>query len=87
MNIQLRQLLEKNDNFAQKTGGVLILDDTISEKSYTDENAVNCWHYSHAKHRHVKGLNLLSWLVRYDDIALPMLSSLRRFQILAEYRR
>jgi hypothetical protein len=56
----------------QKTGGVLILDDTISEKPYTDENAVNCWHYSHAKSRHVKGLNLLSCLVRYGDIALPI---------------
>jgi hypothetical protein len=56
----------------QKTGGVLILDDTISEKHYTDENAVNCWHYSHAKHRHVKGINLLSCLVRYGDIGLPV---------------
>jgi len=44
----------------QSTGGVLLLDDTISEKSYTDENAVNCWHFSHAKHWHVKGINLLS---------------------------
>lgn len=56
----------------QKTGGVLLLDDTISEKNYTDENAVNCWHFSHAKHRHVKGINLLSCLVRYGDVALPV---------------
>ena len=56
----------------QKTGGVLLLDDTISEKNYTDENAINCWHFSHAKHRHVKGINLLSCLVRYGDIALPI---------------
>src|SRR6185312_6404921 len=56
----------------QKTGGVLLLDDTISEKTYTDENAVNCWHFSHAKHRHVKGINLLSCLVRYGDVALPI---------------
>lgn len=56
----------------QSTGGVLLLDDTISEKAYTDENAVNCWHYSHAKHRHVKGINLLSCLVRYGDVALPI---------------
>ena len=56
----------------QKSGGVLLLDDTISEKNYTDENAVNCWHFSHAKHRHVKGINLLSCLVRYGDIALPI---------------
>jgi len=33
---------------------------------------VNCWHYSHAKHRHVKGINLLSCLVRYGDVALPI---------------
>lgn len=49
-----------------------MLDDTILEKNYTDENAVNCWHYSHAKHRHVKGINLLSCLVRYGDIAFPI---------------
>ena len=54
------------------SGGVLLLDDTISEKNYTDENALNCWHFSHAKHRHVKGINLLSCLVRYNDIALPV---------------
>lgn len=56
----------------QDVGGVLILDDTIEEKAYTDENAIMCWHYSHAKGRHVKGVNLLSCLVRYGDIALPI---------------
>lgn len=52
--------------------GVLLLDDTISEKQYTDENEINCWHFSHAKHRHVKGINLLSCLVHYGDLALPV---------------
>ena len=56
----------------QDVGGVLILDDTIEEKTYTDENEIICWHYSHAKGRCVKGVNLLSCLVRYDDIALPI---------------
>jgi hypothetical protein len=58
--------LEKDD------GGVLVLDDTIEEKTYTDENEIICWHYSHAKKRCVKGINLLSCLVRYGDIALPI---------------
>lgn len=53
----------------QKVGGVLILDDTIEEKTYTDENEIICWHYSHAKGRCIKGVNLLSCLVRYGDIA------------------
>jgi hypothetical protein len=56
----------------EEVGGVLILDDTIEEKSYTDENEIMCWHYSHAKGRHIKGVNLLSCLVRYGDIALPI---------------
>jgi hypothetical protein len=56
----------------QDTGGVLILDDTIEDKTYTDENEIICWHYSHAKNRCIKGVNLLSCLVRYNDIAFPI---------------
>ena len=41
-------------------GGVLILDDSIEEKPYTDENEVNAWHYYHAKGDVVKGINI--WL-------------------------
>jgi hypothetical protein len=53
-------------------GGVLIIDDTIEEKTYTDENEIICWHYSHSKGRCVKGVNLLSCIARYGDIALPI---------------
>jgi hypothetical protein len=56
----------------QEKGGVLILDDSIEEKPYTDENEIVCWHFSHAKGRCVKGINLLSCLVRYEDIGLPI---------------
>lgn len=52
--------------------GVLILDDSIEEKPYTDENEVNCWHYAHAKGRTLKGINILSCMVRYGDVSLPI---------------
>jgi hypothetical protein len=52
--------------------GVLCLDDTIAEKAYTDENEIICWHYSHAKNRVMKGIDLLSCIVRYSDIAIPI---------------
>lgn len=52
--------------------GVLSLDDMIGEKPYTDENLIVSWHYSHAKHRQVKGINLLTAMVRYGDISLPI---------------
>ncbi len=56
----------------QARGGVLIIDDAIEEKPYTDENEIICWHFSHAKGRCVKGVNILSSLIRYGEIALPI---------------
>lgn len=56
----------------ESSGGVLILDDSIEEKPYSNENDINCWHYSHAKGDVVKGINLLNCMVNYDDISLPV---------------
>ena len=53
-------------------GGVLIVDDSIEEKPYTDETEVNCWHYSHAKGSVLKGINILSCMIRYDDFSVPV---------------
>jgi len=59
-------------NHEKENVGVLIFDDTIEEKPHTDENDTICWHYSHAKGRCVKGVNILSALIRYNDFALPI---------------
>lgn len=56
----------------EEKGGVLIIDDTIEEKPYTDENEIICWHFSHTKGSYVKGVNLLSCLIRYREVALPV---------------
>lgn len=56
----------------QEKGGVFIVDDTIEEKPYTDVNDTVCWHYSHVKGVCMKGVNILSGLIRYDDFALPV---------------
>jgi phosphoglycolate phosphatase-like HAD superfamily hydrolase len=34
--------------FESPKGGVLIFDDTVEEKLYTDENDIVAWHYSHS---------------------------------------
>ena len=44
----------------EQDDGVLIFDDTIQEKPYTDENDLICWHYDHSQNRTVKGINLLN---------------------------
>jgi len=46
----------------EEEGGVLIIDDTIEEKPYTDENEIIAWHHDHVKHRSVKGINIVSAL-------------------------
>ena len=53
-------------------GGVLIVDDTIEEKPYTDESELICWHYDHSQGRTVKGINLLSALYRVGDASIPV---------------
>lgn len=52
--------------------GVLVIDDTIEEKPYTDESELVCWHYDHSKGRSVKGLNLISALYQAGDVSVPV---------------
>ena len=52
--------------------GVIIIDDSIIEKLYTDENEIICWHYDHAKGRTVKGINFITSLYAVDDVSLPV---------------
>jgi hypothetical protein len=52
--------------------GVLIVDDTIEEKPYTDESELVCWHYDHSQGRNVKGINLLSALYRVGEASVPV---------------
>lgn len=56
----------------QQEDGVLIIDDSIAEKSYTDENDLICWHYDHSKDRNVKGVNFLTAMYEVPQAALPV---------------
>lgn len=52
--------------------GVLIFDDSIEEKPYTDENDIVCWHYDHSKERTLKGINFLSALYYNGEVSIPV---------------
>jgi len=56
----------------QSEAGVLILDDSIEEKPYTDENDIVCWHYDHSKDRMLKGINFLTALYSSQGVSLPV---------------
>lgn len=51
---------------------VLIFDDSIEEKQYTDKNELINWHFDHTKGRSVKGVNFLSALYHSNDTSLPV---------------
>lgn len=56
----------------QSAAGVLIIDDSIEEKPYTDENDLVCWHYDHAKDRMLKGINFLTALYSSQGVRVPV---------------
>lgn len=37
----------------QNEEGVLVIDDSSIEKLYTDENELNCWHYTQCTQPHI----------------------------------
>ncbi len=52
--------------------GVLIFDDTIQEKAWTDENEIMCWHYDHCSGQTVRGLNILNAVYHCADVSIPV---------------
>jgi len=56
----------------QRDDGVLIVDDSISEKPHTDENDIICWHYDHTSGQTIKGINFITALYHVPEISLPV---------------
>jgi len=62
----------------EREDGVLIFDDTLQEKAWTDENEVMCWHFDHCSGRSVRGINLLNALYYSGDVSIPVAFELVR---------
>lgn len=75
----LWQVVKPHVRAIERADGVIIVDDSIAEKPYTDENEIVCWHYDHAQDRQVKGLNFLSALYHAREVSLPV-----GFQVVAK---
>src|SRR3954466_6996333 len=68
----LWQTVKPHVRAIQRDDGVLILDDSIAEKPYTDENDIICWHYDHTQGHSVKGINFLTALYHAQGVSLPI---------------
>ena len=56
----------------EREDAVMIVDDSISEKPYTDENDIICWHYDHSKDQTIKGINFMTVLYHSAELSLPI---------------
>jgi hypothetical protein len=68
----LWQLVKPLARQLQREDGVLIIDDSVEEKRYSDESELICWHWDHVVGRSVKGINLLTGLYYSPGVALPV---------------
>src|SRR6476646_12041173 len=68
----LWQTVKPHVRAIQHTDGVLIIDDSIAEKPYTDENDIICWHYDHTTGGLTKGINFLTALYHAGATSLPV---------------
>ena len=50
---------------------VLVFDDCIQDKIWSDESELICWHFDHTKQHSVKGANFISSLLVCDDVSIP----------------
>jgi len=71
-NQDLWKIVKPHLRQIQSDEAVLILDDSIEEKPYTDASELVCTHFDHATGRYVKGINLMSCLYLSRDVSLPL---------------
>ena len=68
----LWQQVKRTVRSVERDDGVLIFDDTIQEKAWTDENELMCWHFDHCSGRSVRGINLLNALYYCNGTSIPV---------------
>jgi hypothetical protein len=71
-SVSLWHMVKPHVRKIESPDGVLIVDDSIAEKPYTDENDIICWHYDHSQQRNVKGINFVTCLYHSIGISLPV---------------
>jgi hypothetical protein len=68
----LWRLVKPQVRLIETEEGILIFDDTVEEKQYTDENDLIAWHFDHTLNRTVKGINSLNVLYHNQGMTLPI---------------
>ena len=71
-SVDLWRIAKPHVRKIERKEAVIIVDDSIAEKPYTDENDIICWHYDHSKDRMIKGINFMTALYHSAGQSLPV---------------
>ena len=71
-SVHLWQKVKPLVRAVESIDGVIVIDDSVSEKPYTDENELICWHWNYAENRAVKGINFLTAFYQVGTVGLPV---------------
>lgn len=66
------QMIKPMVRSMQSNSGIMVVDDSILEKPYSDENRIVGWHYDHTSGKSVKGVNIISLLYSANEVSLPV---------------
>ncbi len=81
----LWQEVKSTVRMVERDEGVLIFDDTIQEKAWTDESELMCWHFDHCSGRNVRGINLLNALYHCNGTSIPVAFELACSDLTCDY--
>ncbi|MFZ2726693.1 MAG: hypothetical protein WAX77_10615 [Methylococcaceae bacterium] len=71
-NKELWQLIKPTLRKYENEKGVIIFDDTIIHKPYSEENDLIAWHFDHTQNKTVKGMNRLNCIYHHNDKTIPL---------------
>ena len=83
----LWHLVKPHVRAVEYSQGCIIIDDSIAEKPYTDENDLIAWHYDHSQGRMVKGINFLSALYHVSPPDQPNQPDVSVPEAVGEFRK
>ena len=65
--------LVKKDVFENESkDAVLIIDDSVEEKEWSEESDIIRWHYDHCKNKPVKGINIVNLIYYSNGVSIPI---------------
>ena len=65
-------IVKKKVRELEQGNGVIIFDDTLSEKPHSEQGSIVNWHFDHSKGRSMKGINILNMLYTVSDMSIPI---------------